>query len=82
MVDEFRTKNLAQNTNYWWKIISILCINIYVQNKISQAMKKYYYGGPTFKLCRWSWGLTLNFVGDPGVPLLNFWGIPGPIFKL
>ena len=24
----------------------------------------------------------LNFEGGPGVPLLNFRGVPGPIFKL
>ena len=30
-------------------------IYIFVQNKISQAMTKYYYEGPTFKLCRGSW---------------------------
>ena len=52
MVDEFRTKN----TDYSWKIISMLYIYIYIyiyifaEDKISQAMKKYYYVGPTFKL--------------------------------
>ena len=45
-------------------------------------MKKYYYEGPTFKLCRGSWDLLLNFEGGPGFPLLNFGEIPGPTFKL
>ena len=27
MVHEFRTKNMAENTDYSWKIISILYIN-------------------------------------------------------
>ena len=38
MVDEFRTKNIAYNTDYPWKIISTLYIYIYIfleQNKSS-----------------------------------------------
>ena len=26
--------------------------------------------------------LLTNFEGDPGVPVLNFRGVPGPTFKL
>ena len=41
-------------------------------------MKKCHHEGPTFNLCRGSWGPTLNFEGVPGAPLLNFEGVPGP----
>ena len=58
-------------------------IYVLVLNKISQAMKKYYYQAPTFKLCEGGPGVPLlNFGGGPGVPLLNFRGVPGLTFKL
>ena len=77
MVDEFGTKNVAQNTNYLRKIISILYIYIFVQNKIIQVMTKCYYEDPTFKLCRGSGVPLLNFEVGPGVPFLNFEGGQG-----
>ena len=82
MVDESRTKNIAQNTNYSWKIISMLYIYFHVIYIISQAMKKYYYEDPTFKLWRSPEVLLLNFEGGPGVPLINLRGVLGPTFKL
>ena len=47
---------------------------ILVQNKISQAMKKYYYECPRVP--------PLNFEEGPGVPLLNLKEVPGPTFKI
>ena len=48
-------------------------IYIFVWNKISQALKKYYYGGPFGG----GPGVSLlNFEGGPGIPLLNFEGGP------
>ena len=38
--------------------------------------------GLTFKFCAGSWDPFLNFEVGPGVPLLNFRGVPGPTFKL
>ena len=63
MVDDFRIKNIAQNTNYSCKII---------QNIISQTVKEQYEEGPTFKFLMGSWAES-----GPGVPLLNFEGDPG-----
>ena len=47
-------------------------------------MKKYYYEGPTFKLCRGSWDPTFKFRGGPGSRIPGTrgpgsWG-PGPSF--
>ena len=53
---------------------------ILVQNKISQAMNKYYYEGPTFNLWRGSCGVPLlNFEGGPGVPTSRRPGSWGPV---
>ena len=52
-------------------------IVIFVQTKMIQAMKKYYYEGPTFRLWRKSWGPTFEFWGGSRGP--RFWG-PGPTF--
>ena len=45
-------------------------------------MKKCYYEGPTFKLCRGHGVPLLNFEASPEVTLSNFRGVPGPTFKL
>ena len=76
MVAGFRTRNIAQNTDYSWKIISITCksSNAKWGNIFMRVPLLNFERGPRVPL--------LNFEGGPGVPLLNIERVPGLTFKL